>query len=217
MNTVSANRTRPGFTLIEIIVVLGVIMALAGLGFPIMSAVRQRANVQSTRSLVQGVAAAISMYPVRQWTIEWDHDGDDPDNDGYGSGSARATARKSVSVPLWDLNQGASPAADGTGQFEGDDLIDGFPATSAGATNDGPFWSTLLDSGYGGFLRMTNAPISSKSVNAQGQVIDAWRQPLRIEWNARTYAPSGFGVWSIGRDKTTGTPDDLCSWRNSDD
>ncbi len=209
-----------GFTILELLVVIAVIVALIGIGFPVMSAVRQRANIQATRSLVQSVTAAISMYPVQRWTVTWDDNNDDPNDDGYvgiGASTVRATPRKSITVPLWDLNPGSSPNANGIGQLDGDGVIDGFVDAAGSATTDGPFWNQLIASGYTGFLRMTNAAIPARSVNKKGQVVDAWREPLRIIWDSRRFAAIGFGVWSTGRDKAPNTADDLTSWGNANE
>lgn len=214
---VSRMSIRAGFTIVELLVVIGVILALAGIGYPLAMAVKQRANVQSSRALVQAVTTAIAAYQTQRWTVTWDHDGDDPDHDGVTAGGTRATPPRSVTVPLWDLNQGASPLPTGAGQMDGDGIIDGVPSTAAGDTTDGPFWSELIASGYTGLAAMSNSPIPQRSIARDGRIIDAWKQPLHIEWDAKRFAPTGFGVWSTGKDKIDGTADDLCSWRTGDE
>jgi prepilin-type N-terminal cleavage/methylation domain-containing protein len=241
MTSINRHPAHAAFTLIELLVVMGVIAALAGIGYPIMVAVQQRANVQATRGLVQSVSTAIATYSTKTWTVSWDHDHDDPDLDGWDvPGVTRATPQRTMTVPLWDLNQG--PAANpttGAGELEGDTPayftatypgepsnpyidptkegeIDGYVALVAASNRDGPFWDKLIHSGYGGFIAMTQAPIHRRFIAPNGQPRDAWGRPLRISWDAKRFPVSGFGVWSTGKDKIK-PADDLVSWSANED
>lgn len=60
---------RVGFTLTELLVVISVIVALAGIGYPSYTWLRDRAEYDSARTLVTAVAAAIGGHPTRQVTI----------------------------------------------------------------------------------------------------------------------------------------------------
>ena len=66
---------------------------------------------------------------------------------------------------------------------------------------------------YHGFYDMVGMPLPSRSgVNAKRQVVDAWKQPLRIGFGP-TYGTRQVGIWSCGPDMTSGTTDDISSWK----
>lgn len=77
------SRARRGFSLIELLIVVAVIIGLMGIGFPIYYAVMKRLPAQRTQGLVQAVAAAIATYPATTVSIPgggvrrlWDFNGD---------------------------------------------------------------------------------------------------------------------------------------------
>lgn len=59
---------RPGFTLIETLMVLALIMALSAVLLPTLFHVRRSSQVKATAGLVRAVSAAITAYPLRDWT-----------------------------------------------------------------------------------------------------------------------------------------------------
>jgi len=189
-----------GFTLLELLIVIGVMMTLAGISFPIYLHMRVKAKLASTRVLVETVATAIANYQQTYWTVVIPAAGPIPAQPRVGH--------------LWDMNSGVT-------MIVGDGILDGYvgPGPTATATNDGPFDPALIATGYTGFLNMTQAPIAKRNVNAMGQVIDDWKNPLHIGFSgsatsaAINYGPSGVGIWSLGPDGVTGTPDDICSWK----
>lgn len=198
--------SRAAVTLLEILVALAVLAALAAAGFPAWRAIDGRARVSATRSLIHTVIAAIAIYPQKSWTVLHDHDGDDPDGDGW-AGAVQATPPQRRIGRMWDLDD-RGPGA----ELAGDGLLDGRPAAAAAADRDGPFWPPLLTSGYRGFAALTQAPLPRSSLDARGRVIDRWGRPLRIAWSAEAYGAGGVGVWSAGRDGSDGTDDDIRSW-----
>jgi prepilin-type N-terminal cleavage/methylation domain-containing protein len=58
------NRHRRGFTLVELLVVIGIIALLIGILIPVVSRVRQAAYGANTRSLLQKISAACSSYQL---------------------------------------------------------------------------------------------------------------------------------------------------------
>lgn len=184
--------SRRALTLMEILVVLVIIGVLMGILVPAGRIVLGRREVQTTRTLVQAVAAAIAAYQVRGWEVRVAVD--------TGGGKV---LRQALYPSLWDLNQSTHD------DKPGDGIIDGRPGVAADDTHDGPFWSGLIDSGYRGFAAMAMSGLPAANRNARGQPIDAWKQPLRIAWQGANAGPGGYRIWSIGRDGVSGTDDDI--------
>ncbi|MBA3686414.1 MAG: prepilin-type N-terminal cleavage/methylation domain-containing protein [Planctomycetes bacterium] len=197
--------TRRGFTMMEVLICLVVVAILSSMGLGAFSALRRRGDFSAAAATVAAVAAAIEQYPLRTWSVSYDHDGDDPEDDGFATGGGPATPQRLRAGRIFDCD-------DTNGPLGGDGLIDGQPATVAGTDRDGPFATETLRSGYTGFLAMTHAPISGRFIDPSGRPRDAWRKPLRIAWAAGVYGTAGFGVWSAGRDGLDGTADDIISW-----
>jgi prepilin-type N-terminal cleavage/methylation domain-containing protein len=59
---------RLGFTLIEMLVVVAVIVALAGMSYPVMTSMKAKADISATTQLVHTVAAAIEAYQIKSIT-----------------------------------------------------------------------------------------------------------------------------------------------------
>src|SRR5438105_3070453 len=53
---------RSGFTLVELLVVIGIIAVLIGLLFPVIASVRKQARVAETRQQLSGIGMAINAY-----------------------------------------------------------------------------------------------------------------------------------------------------------
>ncbi len=190
--------SRHAFSLLEMMIVVSIIAALSGMGYGILTSTRNRARIQGTRMLVHAVATAINVYSTRTWTVS----APDP-SDPTGPRLERLGH-------LWDMNE---PPGGGPNLMQGDGILDGLPGAAAGPTCDGPFWDELIKSGYGGFVAMNpNVPLRKEQMNAQRQVVDAWRHPLHIAFSVKTYGADGFGVWSLGPDGQDGTLDDITSW-----
>jgi prepilin-type N-terminal cleavage/methylation domain-containing protein len=193
---------RRGFTLIEMIVVIAVIVALAGISFPVLSGVRGRADISATRTLVHAVAAAISNYANQLNSIT-------------------AKAPDGHIYPAWAMGQ------DRTQTYPNDPRwMDGDPRLY----NAGDPGTTLMiaraPDWYVGFVQMTGFNVPGKSgIDSKGRIKDRWSQPLHLDWQANTYGAGGFGVWSTGRDGRTSTEttisgtttDDISSWTSNDD
>ena len=59
-----ARRSKTGFTLIEMMVVIGIVAVLIALLVPTLSLVKQRARIRATRALVDGISTALERYRV---------------------------------------------------------------------------------------------------------------------------------------------------------
>jgi prepilin-type N-terminal cleavage/methylation domain-containing protein len=224
---------RAGFTFLELVVVISVIAALAAMGFPAYKYIKRQVDIGATQSLVNAVAAAITIYPQRTWT--WS-DANPPLADGSPGAVITPLAHQRMSY-LWDLNHDNGPDCPVDGHFPAGPKkyysIDGTP--EAFWKSDGPTVTTtsepkdrrdsfpfagnspsgygLFTSGYTGFYDMVQPSIHKRFVNKKHQVVDSWGQPLRIAFAANTYGASWFGVWSAGPDLKDDTEDDLCSWK----
>lgn len=172
-----------GFTLVEMLVVCSVIIALLGIGFPVLYQARKNAMKSGTVALVEGVAAAISTYTTRSWT--W--------NDG---GSTKTAL-------LWDLN--------GDGELDGNPAAgDGQSAAIVASGYTGVLDMAQPEIGeqyvtpqrqiadaWGQVLRISYPEVTNGMTDAQVQA-----ELLR-------YGSDGFSVWSIGEDGQPGTADDI--------
>lgn len=59
---------RAGWSFVELVVVLCILMVLLAAGFGVMSMLRSRAAIDSTRALVGSVATQITTYSSKTWT-----------------------------------------------------------------------------------------------------------------------------------------------------
>jgi type II secretory pathway pseudopilin PulG len=65
-NQRSAIARREAFTLLELLVVIGIIVVLVGILVPVASSMRRQARVSATQQLIAAIDAAISQYEVDQ-------------------------------------------------------------------------------------------------------------------------------------------------------
>jgi prepilin-type N-terminal cleavage/methylation domain-containing protein len=220
-----ANR---GFTMVELVVVLGIILALAGLGFPVMRSVLEASKRDATKAMVTAVATMIA------------------DKGPTGEFHANGIL---IRLPLWDINHDG--ILDGTLISNGSvgDVYDAnsinsvvSPSPSLSLTQVQQGLATL---GYDGFLRTTGFTVKPKQIEATtGRLLDPWKHPLRYAFaparkngsGTRTvdngyiallpggviktmanadcglYGTRGFGVWSAGPDGIDNTADDILSY-----
>jgi prepilin-type N-terminal cleavage/methylation domain-containing protein len=229
--------SRGGFTLLELIVVISVITALAAMGYPAYLGIKHKVDVSSTDTLVNSIATAITTYSTKTWS--------------WNAGTSAAPIMRMYH--MFDLNHldsssNANPdlhdaPKGGTKRFWS---IDGYtlpekPAyftspntwldykypvspdldSSGDGLFDGGFPKEVLVSGYKGFVNMASPSVKKSFINKKGQIVDAWQRPLRISFAAKVYGTQAFGVWSAGYDgkdddivRGTEAPsvDDLKSW-----
>jgi prepilin-type N-terminal cleavage/methylation domain-containing protein len=183
---------RFAFTLLELLIVISVILALAGMSYPILNSIRSRSDINATTQLVHAVSAAVSAYQIRYIT---------------GTDGKIYHAWAVATVPPYepgDTYQSANP-----NQMDGDPRLYGSTTTLG----------KRAPTSYTGFINMTGYSFSRGSINDHGQLIDRWRQPLQIAYAANAYG-ADCGIWSTGPDKgaaTGSTKDDICSWKNAND
>jgi hypothetical protein len=155
------------------------------LGWPSWNAQHRQDPIATTRVVIRTLSAAIAAYQVRTWSWQ----AEDP------------LTRLPVAhrEALWDLNH--------------DGVLDGRPSVQGGPGSDGGFAPDLIASGYQGPVAMLRPVLAKTALNASGQVVDAWGQPLRIRLEAAGAAGAapGFTLWSLGPDGVEGTGDDIAS------
>jgi prepilin-type N-terminal cleavage/methylation domain-containing protein len=181
------SQRRCAFTLVEMLVVLGVLAALMAMGLPLAAVVRAKANRTATEGAVRALAAAMSGHQAKTLTL----------SEVRPDGTVHLRT-----LQLWDVN--------------GDGLVDGDPAaendTLASAQQ---YPAEVLASGYRGAVLTLNATLPRRLVEPTTQrPLDAWKRPLRIAFSPTAFRADGFGIWSAGpdgRDDAVGG-DDIRSW-----
>jgi prepilin-type N-terminal cleavage/methylation domain-containing protein len=178
---------RRGFSLIELMIVIAVMAALAGMVVVTVPYFKKSAEISASRTLVNGIASAISYYRPGEILVPKSL----PDL------PAEKIRR------FWDFNRlAAAPFQDG--------LLDGDPGLDPAFTASDRIAADLV--GYRGFLGQTGHAVPTRHCDRYGRVIDSWKHVLHVRFAADTYGASNFGVWSDGPDGIEGTKDDLKSW-----
>ena len=229
--------SRGGFTLLELIIVISVITALAAMGYPAYLGIKHKVDVSSTDTLVNSIATAITTYSTKTWTwnigttaaptmrmyhmFDLNHLGS--------SGSANpdlSDAPKGGTKRFWSIDGYTLPEKSPYFTSPNTWLDYKYPVapdldSSGEGLFDGGFAKEVLASGYKGFVNMASPSVKKSFINKKGQIVDAWQRPLRISFAAKVYGTQAFGVWSAGYDgkdddivRGTETPsvDDLKSW-----
>lgn len=227
--------SRRGFTFIELVVVISIIVALSAIGFPVWGMISSRVKVNATDALVNSIATTITTYQSKTWTwnigttaapimrtyhiFDLNHF-----NPSSGSPIPDLPDTPNGTARFWSIDGYTAPESGpfyntSTSTFTSDVPPDGVAADPNGGTYDGNFAKEVLDSGYRGFINMAQPQIKKTFISKRGMVVDAWGRPLRIAFAAKVYGTQAFGIWSAGLDKKDdlGTPrpsaDDLRSWR----
>ncbi len=195
-----------GFTLVEVLVALGIIVVLAGLAVPAVSAVRRRAQVRETGAFLERVKLALASY-----RNDW---GDAPssrparvgvpgngENDGV-EALLQALMRRDKGGPyLLDLDPKWLTNADG-------DRAPGDPPRSELTTRE---LQELADAWGNPLVYWHNADYDRAAVAtlpAGPMGVEAAKSP-----DTGTYLGlTTWQLWSAGPDGKPGTDDDLRVW-----
>ena len=205
--------TTKAFTMIELIVVMAIIIALMGIGFPVYNMVRVRSQVNATQVTIQALSVAIAAQPRRTWS--------------YSDSSGNLVNRPLFCVKALNSDAGVTFGnvdIDGDPDPNGNKLVDtinGIDSAERNATNTDGFYGLEKDldndtthptndraafkdivaSGYRGALYHLGLSLSANQVNLKKQPIDAWKNPLHIRWDSTKSWSGGFRIWSNGPDK----------------
>jgi prepilin-type N-terminal cleavage/methylation domain-containing protein len=172
--------TRRGFTLVEVLVGVAIVVLLASASIATFGVIRESSRRRGTLALTESLTAAIAAAGRRELSVT-------------GGTAANPTFR--TFAPLFDLNH--------------DGLVDGAPAVAADATHDGGFDPLIAASPYQGALAELKLAVPDRRINDRRQPIDFWGRPLRIAFHPNSYGGRGFRVWSVGADGVDGTADDI--------
>lgn len=198
MKTHGANN-RQGFTLLEILVVIGVIAILAGMLLPAMHLVRERAKKAKTKALIGNISVAVKAYES-----DW---GAWPQITGMAmcSNTPSAANRLVASKVLFFL------------------LSTDFHAGTAVSTPTGASVGTITPSMTAGpYLELAEGDYDLSGV--ERNIIDAWGNNLAYnadtDYNSGSTPPnnnkSSFDIWSPGADGVTSNSsekeDDINNW-----
>ncbi len=203
------------FTMIELMVVMTVIIALAGIGFPVYNMVRVRSQVNATQATIQALAVAIAAQPRRTWS--------------YSDSTGNPVNRPLFNVNSLDSATGGSDTwgdvdIDGDPDPNGNKIVDpvgstanaernasntdgmyglesDFNLVTTNATNDLSAFKDIVASGYRGALYHLSLSLPANQVNIKKQPIDAWKKPLHLRWDSSKSWPGGFRIWSNGPNK----------------
>jgi len=233
VRTFAGSTSRRGFTFIELVVVISIIVALSAIGFPVWGMISSRVKSNATDALVNSVATAITTYQAKtwQWNVETDpmrpprmrtyhvfdlnHFGT-VDNPSPGDALPDAKDAPNGARRFFSIDGYTAPE---NPPFYAGTTFTSTPTETDPEANPAPppydvnFNLAILKSGYRGFINMAQPQIKKTFINKRGQVVDAWARPLRISFAAKVYGTQAFGIWSAGLDKL----DDLDSRRSRDD
>ncbi len=185
---------RRGFTLIEILIVITVILIIAGLTVPAVNAIRTRMDRTATNHLCLALANAIKTY---------------------GSDTINVPPKKSgdpwVVRRLWDFN--------GDGFLDGNPQavrsVKHLGPLAINKTNEEIIFTAdqkdeAARCGYLGPAAMFETLFPNRA--SDGAIRDRWGTILRISYGM---VYGGIGIWSEGPDGVPGTDDDICSWKDA--
>lgn len=188
--------SRKGFSLLELLVVIGIVGILMSLLFPAFHSVRTKAIKAKTRSMIENLSIAIKAYEADWHTYPNTGISLSPAGANPTSGEAQGMSRVLYFCLTTPFRAGTSVA------------------TPSGSTNAnitpsktaGPYME-LRDEDY-------------KGAGTSAYIVDPLGNPYcytaDTDYNPGTTPPvnntSSFDVWSYGPDLTVGTADDIGNW-----
>lgn len=199
-------RSRAGFTLVELLVVIGVIALLAALSIPAISAVRRRSQTRETQAFLERVKLALASYE--------NEFGDYPPSSIRRSGFPRGNGQNDgVELLVRCLSTSAKTGPfmqfddKELGNTDGDRLpSDACPARSTFKVRD---LLELLDSWQNPIVYLHNAEYDA---GGNALLTPGGLTPVPAGKSAETGQYLGlttYQLWSAGPDQAAGTDDDI--------
>ncbi len=202
MKTSHPIRRPSAFTLIELLVVITIIIILAGMAFPVVTGVMEKARKVRTLAVIKDLQVAIKGYQTEYNRYPSSETGSDVETD----------TKKSALVPIL-------MGADGQAKMNGRDIsfID-LPM----AKNDRGGLIGQDEDSYQLVDEWSNAYQVIMDTSGDGKVKnpDTGNEDSTISSGASTQLPSGVAIYSYGPDgappksKRSPSKDDITSWRS---
>ncbi|MDA3960550.1 MAG: type II secretion system protein [Planctomycetota bacterium] len=187
-----------GFTLVEMLVVITVLVALGSMSLWIGPKMIDKGRHDGSQATVLAVATAIG-------------------NDGRSHLDLyQASLGGSVLLPAWDLNN--------DGWLDGDPSINAAhpdPSTSTSEFDAATLAMAATLSYRGPIHDLATLTLPDRRLDAGARILDGWQRPLRIMHRGAAAAPAGagtgrhfIGIYSLGADgiDQAGAGDDVTSW-----
>ena len=195
MPNCSQRRTRRGFSLIELLIVLAILVLLASLVAPRLLGSRDKANIDATKTQISLFKSTLEMYSL--------HMGSYPSSEQGLKALVERPSGKSLASGGEDDDFGG----DGLDIGGGDELGGGDEDLSGFGDDEG---DDLEEEDNGGASSNWQGPYLKGKLPK-----DPWGSSYRYEFPSRNNDFGEPDIWSVGPDRKDNTDDDITSWGSS--
>jgi len=193
MNLMKMDQKRNAFTIVELLVVIGIIAILAGLLLPVLGRVKEKGRITRAKAEVNNLASAVAQYQSAYTVL--------PAPDAAATADLTFTNDNwKVMTILCDIDTAPNPP--NANHKKNPQKIRFFDPKAAETKDDPGF-------GPDNVLRdpWANPYVITLDLNYDNQCKDAFYCP------GNTTLPCSAAVWSFGPDGLPNTKDDVVSWK----